>query len=288
MMRLQLVSLAVVVAVAGCAAPRGPAIDTAASVRRTSVAPTTGAPAAAEIYLSASDAHAWGERSAIYSRELLDQGRYDVLDRRMNGYELAYEAGTLGENGLLRAFAPLTGADPLLQPELNAWVRAFPGSYAAHLARGSSLFALGAEARGRRSVEHTSDQQFADMAVYYRRAQADLVRSESLSAKPLLTYNVLIRISMSVGDARENRRLLDAALQFAPTAISVRRAYMRSLETRWGGSLDQMLAFMEECRRAGLSAAQLASLQAIIDNERRTLACQRARAAARQCSRASR
>jgi hypothetical protein len=44
-----------------------------------------------------------------------------------------------------------------------------------------------------------------------------------------------------------------------------------SLETRWDGSLNEMLAFMQESRDAGPSADQLAKLQALVDAEREWL-----------------
>jgi hypothetical protein len=46
---------------------------------------------------------------------------------------------------------------------------------------------------------------------------------------------------------------------------------MRSLETRFGGSLDQMSAFLQSSRNAGLSADQLDLLQKMVDNEREWL-----------------
>ena len=66
----------------------------------------------------------------------------------------------------------------------------------------------------------------------------------------------------------KDRELLSAALQLDPISIMVRRPYMMTLETRWGGSLGEMTSFLEESRKAGLPADQLQSLGAMIDKER--------------------
>jgi hypothetical protein len=92
-----------------------------------------------------------------------------------------------------------------------------------------------------------------------------------LDAKPLLSYNYLIRISMHSDKGEVTRSLLDEALKLDHVAWVARRPYLNSLETRWGGSLNEMLAFVQESREAGLSADQPSYLQALVDAEREWL-----------------
>ena len=205
-------------------------------------------------------------------RNLLTQAQYAELDRRMNGYQGAYESHVLNEDGLLRAFAAFDVSDPALEGNLNAWVAAFPRSYAARLARGGYYFVCGTQTRGTRDVAHTTQAQLSGMSFYYGKAQRDLKDSLAMDAKPLLSYNVLIRIEMESGTQQSARTFLNAALKIDPNAMSVRRAYMRSLQTRWGGSLNEMLEFMQETRKAGFSDDQLWTLEKLIDEERHWLA----------------
>ncbi len=209
---------------------------------------------------------------AELSRSLLEHAKYAELDRRMDGFQQAYESHELGEEGLLRAFAAFDLTDPALQANLDAWVQAFPRSYAARLARGTYYFTCGTQTRGTRAYARTTSAQISGMEFYFSKAERDLRDSLALDSKPLLSYNVLIRISMEGGNRAATRALLDAALKVDPAAMSVRRAYMRSLETRWGGSLQEMLAFLEETRKAGFSEDQLWSLERLIDSERKWLA----------------
>jgi hypothetical protein len=54
--------------------------------------------------------------------------------------------------------------------------------------------------------------------------------------------------------------------------MNVRRAYMRSLQTCPRGSLNEMLEFMQETRKAGFSDYQLWRWEKLIDEERHWLA----------------
>jgi hypothetical protein len=71
-------------------------------------------------------------------------------------------------------------------------------------------------------------------------------------------------IAMYEGDDDEPRRLLDRSLGIDPHNFIVRERYMGSLEPRWGGTYEQMYAFLEESRRAGLSARHLDRLKSVI------------------------
>lgn len=219
-----------------------------------------------------SDSPAQRRVDPALSRSLLEHGKYAELDRRMNGFQRAYDSHELGEDGLLRAFAAFNVTDPALQANFDAWVQAFPRSYAARLARGAYYFSCGTQTRGTRAYARTTGAQLRGMELYYGKAEQDLRDSLALDPKPLLTYNVLIRISMESGTQAANRALLDAALKIDPAAMSVRRAYMRSLETRWGGSLEEMVAFLDETRKDGFSDDQLWTLERLVDNERKWLA----------------
>jgi len=205
------------------------------------------------------------------SRSLLRQGQYAVLDQRMNGFQQAYRDGMLDEFALLKDFGAFSVADPALASQFDAWVTAYPNSYAARAARGIYYFKSGVQTRGKRYVEHTTAAQLMGMRFYLAEARPDLQASLALDSKPMVSYNYLIRIGMELGEQDANRRLLEAALRLDPVALIARRPYLNSLETRWGGSLDEMLRFMQESRNAGLTDNQLALLEKLVDAERKWL-----------------
>jgi hypothetical protein len=90
----------------------------------------------------------------------------------------------------------------------------------------------------------------------------------------------LIKSGMELGDADRNKHWLDGALDLDKTSMIIRRPYMMTLETRWGGSLDRMTGFLKESQRAGVSADDLQQLRAMIEAERHWLAQRHKRGAA--------
>jgi hypothetical protein len=158
-----------------------------------------------------------------------------------------------------------------LQSNFDAWLTVYPNSYAAHLARGIYYFKSGVQTRGKRYIEHTTQEQIRGMRLYLSKSRLDLQESLAMDTKPMVSYSYLIRVGMELGEADANRTLFDAALKLDSVALIARRPYLNSLETRWGGSLEVMLAFMQESRNAGLTDSQLAVLQQLVDGEREWL-----------------
>jgi hypothetical protein len=158
-----------------------------------------------------------------------------------------------------------------MEPNLDAWVSAYPTSYAARLARGTHYFKAGVQTRGAQFGDHTTSEQWRGMGIYLDKARQDLQESLTLDPKPLESYNVLMRVVMQLGEPQAVRQLFESAVALDPHTVIARMAYMRSLETRFYGSLDQMSALLQSSRDAGLSADQLAPLQKMVDMEREWL-----------------
>jgi beta-lactamase regulating signal transducer with metallopeptidase domain len=219
----------------------------------------------------ANAAQSEAKRAIAESRDLLKAERYAELDQRMNAFQEAYRTGALDELELLRDFNAFLLADPALATKFDAWLTAFPRSYPARIARGIYYFKCGVQTRGTRFAAHTTEEQFRGMKLYLEKSRQDFEASLAMDPKPMLSYNFLIRISMEHANHAGARNLLDTALSLDPTALLVRRPYMIALETRWGGSLNQMLDFLEQSRAAGLPDTKLANLQALVEAERKWL-----------------
>jgi tetratricopeptide (TPR) repeat protein len=205
------------------------------------------------------------------SLELLQAGRYADLDARMNGFQQAYRARALGDLDLLREFAAFARTDSILRANLDAWVTGYPDSYAARLARGIYYFKCGVVTRGKKYIDRTTAAQIRGMEVYLTQARGDLLKSLPLDAQPLISYHYLLVIGMEFGERESAREWLDKGTALDPDSIVIRRPYMISLETRWGGSLDAMLKFLDASRQAGASPDHLKMLDELTDRERRWL-----------------
>jgi hypothetical protein len=205
------------------------------------------------------------------SISLLRQGRFDELDRKMNGLQRSYELGKLSDEHLLHEFRAFYDTDPALEGQYNAWVAKLPGSYSARLARGVYYRYLGTQARGTRYISETSRQQLDVMSQYADKAMRDYDQSLTLTEKPLLSYHAILAVAMLHGDEDLARKMLDESIGIDPRNFVVRYKYFNTLQTKWGGSLPQMLDFVQNARAAGLSEVQLKYFENMIAIERKWL-----------------
>jgi hypothetical protein len=206
------------------------------------------------------------------SLNFLRQARYVELDAKMNGIQRAYELGKITDDRLLHEFRAFYDTDPALNQRYNAWIEKMPRSYSALLARGIYLRYLGKQARGGAYIDNTPRQRIELMSTYMAKAMRDYNASLTLTKKPLLTYHSIIAVTMFepvMGDDGLARRMLDESIRVDPRNFVVRYKYFASLQTRWGGSLEQMLDFEKQARAAGLSDAQLRYFASMLAAERR-------------------
>jgi hypothetical protein len=206
------------------------------------------------------------------SLSLLRQSRYVELDAKMNGIQRSYESKNITDEHLLHEFRAFYDTDPALAGRYDAWVEKMPRSYSALVARGIYLRYVGKQARGSAYIEDTPPQQIEIMSRYLARAMRDYNASLTLTEKPLLTYHSIIAVTMldAVTDGDDlARRMLNESIRSDPRNFVVRYKYFASLQTRWGGSLQQMLDFEKQARAAGLSEVQLRYFAKMLVAERR-------------------
>ncbi len=206
------------------------------------------------------------------SLNLLRQSRYVEVDAKMSGIQRSYEMGKITDERLLHEFRAFYTADPALAARYDAWVEKMPRSYSALVARGIYVRYLGKQARGSAYIEDTPRQQIDVMSTYLAKAMRDYNASLTLTKKPLLTYHSVIAVTMLdavMGGDDLARRMLDESIRVDPRNFVVRYTYFASLQTRWGGSLQQMLDFEQQARAARLSDAQLRYFADMLVAERR-------------------
>ena len=206
------------------------------------------------------------------SLNLLRQGRFAELDDKMNGLQRSYELAKISDERLLHEFRAFYDRDPNLEAQYDAWITKIPGSYSAFLARGIYYRYLGTQARGTNYVSDTPRQQLEAMSAYTAKAMRDYDKSLSLTKKLLMSYHAIIAVAMLHGENDLARRMLDESIRVDPRNFVVRYKYFNTLQTRWGGSLEEMLDFEQQARAAGLSEIQLGYFAKMIAVERKWLA----------------
>lgn len=212
--------------------------------------------------------------------ELLRNGQYEELDARLANQQRGYVQGAVGELDLLDTFRSFYVTDGALEARYNEWIARFPQSYVARLARGIYYKRIGMDLRGDARTSETSPGQFAGMETYFENAMMDLEASMELDPKPVLTHLYMMDIRkharpvsirvwlfrLNLFDPREYA--FEQAMRIAPDSFILHRKYMHMLQTRWGGSVAAMAAFLERCKQAGLSAEHLKVLEAMVFADR--------------------
>ncbi len=195
---------------------------------------------------------------------LLRAAHFEQLERKTSSLDVAY----LKDSKALRAYDDAMRAfqttDETVAARLNEWVKRFPDSYGARLARSNYFIERGWQVRGKKYVDQTPPENITAMNAWFDKALADLRKARSLSKKPMLSYLYEMQIVMARGSDNENRALLRQATALDPGEVMVYRAYMLSLRPQWGGSIEQMNAFLDEARRAPLEKEDLRYLEAKI------------------------
>lgn len=173
---------------------------------------------------------------------------------------------------LRAAFRDFYPTDLDLAPKLDSWVAKFPRSYVARVARAIYYKKVGFESRGTADIQETSEAQIDGMSAAFGKAVADLRASETMSPKPFLTYFHLLDIGNAAGAKEQLRAIYDLANRLDTTSYAIRLKYMNTLQTRWGGSLEEMQSFYKECVKARLTDAQNKELKGMLATEKMWLA----------------
>ena len=182
--------------------------------------------------------------------DLLEKRDYAGLEGVLGARQLAFESDPKTAPQLEMTFRVFAKIPRRSEVALNEWVKAFPSSYSARVARGGFYLSRGLEERGEEYSSNTSNEHIDAMQAYFDESLDDLERSLQLSQKPYLSRRYMMTIMLLSGTHTELEMNYLEALSFAPDSVETRLAYMRSLEPRWGGSYAKMEAFVAESRAA--------------------------------------
>jgi tetratricopeptide (TPR) repeat protein len=196
--------------------------------------------------------------------ELLRGDHFQKLETDYSALQLKFEQSKISSEKLLDEFRAFYPTDKDLAAKYDGWVSAFPRSYVARLARGIYYKKVGFEERGGDYISNTSDTKLEKMDAALSKATKDFGDSIPMTAKPFLSYFHMIDIGRAYVGPAETRRLYEQAVRLDPHSFDVRLKFMVALQTRWGGSLEQMQQFLEECRHASFPARQFQRLESMV------------------------
>lgn len=194
---------------------------------------------------------------------LLRAGQIDLLETHFANIQRDFENGVIDEFELRESYRPLYEIDERQLANLQRWLQTVPGSYAANLTMGIHLKRAGLTIRGTNYAAATPAERLDAMRRYLENAESLLTPSLELTDKPYLSLFHLLDISMQLGQHEKAKAWIARANRILPDNALARGRYLVSLLPRWGGSYEEVDAFIESAAAEGAPAEIVALLQAV-------------------------
>lgn len=191
-------------------------------------------------------------RKTVYNSEilkirtLLKQKEFKSLNDYFENLQRQSHKDISKEQALVFAYKAFSINSESYLPLLDSWVKTTPNSYIPYLARATYHYHMGWFARGGKWASETKEIQFEKMKVYLAKATDDIALSLDLNSNSAVTFTLLSAISLTEGSDENVRRFMQKALKISPASFYVRKAYLKAISPKWGGSLKEMLAYVIE------------------------------------------
>jgi tetratricopeptide (TPR) repeat protein len=195
---------------------------------------------------------------------LLREKKFTALEESFKDREVRTNKGEFGDQVLYRLTKFTDTAEPELEPLLNEWVRVYPSSFIALLARGHYHEAVGWKKRGNKFSDNTSKDQFEAMSESFKKAAIDLTTSSKLKSSSVLPYPGLLQIISSISENKNERLdILIKANKIDPKNYIVRRMALYTFVPKWGGSFEEMDHIVAQSRNSTVSESDIRRLEFI-------------------------
>ncbi|MFZ6875839.1 hypothetical protein ACO0LF_27535 [Undibacterium sp. Di27W] len=174
---------------------------------------------------------------------MLWRGEFNKLDQTLDGGFAKKQAGQLNSNTLYTRFGTLSRLDKEYKKQFDRWVKTSRHGYA-YLARGMFLQEQAWEARGAKFAAETSKSQFAAFHRLAALARQDFNKANEKITACAICAGELIRNNKALSKQEDDLALLKTALQQDHGLYSPAYAYLNKLLPQWGGSFNEMEAFI--------------------------------------------
>lgn len=179
---------------------------------------------------------------------LLKQRQLGELDRLMNGYLDEYKRDTNNEYEAATAFDVLSVRDLKISHLFDEWIMAFPKSAAARLAKGRYNYEIAWLTRGGGYISEVPQEKVSGMETYISRSIEDLRHACELDPAQALFSRYLIQAFMTLGQREDIYREYKRAVSLDRQVRGARYAYLFTLLPQWGGSYQEMEAFLSDLK----------------------------------------
>lgn len=126
------------------------------------------------------------------------------------------------------------------------WLEAAPDDAYANMTRGNLLDHRAWEARGEKSSSETNEKQMKSAMTLAKEAEILLRKASILQPRLIPAYRTLINTQMLAGNSEKIGETFASAIRQSPHSYYVRNTLINFLQPKWGGSLREMDALVDE------------------------------------------
>lgn len=144
------------------------------------------------------------------------------------------------------AYQVFVNPDPGLSQPLDQWVSQFSDSPYALTARGLHYYAIAMQYRGRKSTPDTSAAEIESMQKYMEQARSDLSAAMKDGLGFTIPVAALITVYKVLGKRESLEKLAREGLNIYPGSYAIRYAYLDSHIPKWGGTFENLVAFLDD------------------------------------------
>lgn len=218
---------------------------------------TDSAPAASQCFIWTEDI---SEKRGARLKGLLTEKSFAALEDELQARQLKIESGVESDEPLRMDYEAAFQSDANIEPLLTEWIRLYPRSYPARLARARHYVASGYAKRGAKFSSETSEEQRAAMRQEFQKAVVDLNDALQLTKQPTLAYTQLIMVGRA---SAENNvaNLVKYANDNFPKSLATKVAASFALSPKWGGSMEHLDWLITSAEGANMAANQIATLK---------------------------
>ena len=166
------------------------------------------------------------------------------LDSELEGYQQAFERNPAAELNEKLAFDSFATDDATVGDLIAQWTNARPGSFAAHLARGSYFSWRGWRARSSAAKSGTASSETARDS--FDRSAGELRTALKIRPRLSIAYALLLSDARGEEDRPRQQQVGSAALKQIPASFLIREEAMECLYPRWEGSHQLMQDFAQQ------------------------------------------
>ena len=181
----------------------------------------------------------------IELRSDFESRNFSVLNTKLSHWQSEFEMDVVNELKLYDALRIFEVQSVDYEMIFSDWIAFSPELWQPYISRASYYVHNGWESRGGAWAFKTSNEQFANMHLYFNKAEKDLKTCIEIKPELYLAYDRLISINTAGSGKSLKEAIIQQAVQKFPNSFIVMSSAAWANEPRWGGTYEQMEAIAD-------------------------------------------